>query len=181
MGMLAANAGALSTDRDQPIHIEADWAEADDVRRTTVYKGAVVITQGSLRITGDTSTMYYNDDQELTKMVTVGRPARFRQMPDGDTQYKRAKAKRMEFYADQDLIILLGDAHSWQGEKRLSGERIEFDTRASRVKAYSTPAKGTKKAGAGGKSRVRIVVPPKKACPGSDRKSRDCPPLPSKP
>ena len=154
----APAAHALSTDRDQPIHVEADWAEADDMRQTTVYKGAVVIVQGSLRINGDTVTLYYDENHKLIKAEIKGRPAQFRQRPDGQEKEQRAKANKMEYFADRDLIILLGNAHSWQGGQQVSADRIEFDTKNSRVKARSTSAGKPKSSK---KSRVRIVLPPK--------------------
>jgi lipopolysaccharide export system protein LptA len=60
---LSQEALALSTDRDEPINIEADRAEADNAKRITTYYGDVIITQGTLKITGDTVTIEY-DDQE---------------------------------------------------------------------------------------------------------------------
>ena len=35
---------ALSSDKDQPIEIEADHAELDDIQRVAVYQGDVVVT-----------------------------------------------------------------------------------------------------------------------------------------
>ncbi|MBT8419460.1 MAG: lipopolysaccharide transport periplasmic protein LptA [Gammaproteobacteria bacterium] len=158
--LLAPSTHALSTDRDQPIHVEADWAEADDARRTTVYKGAVVITQGSLRINGDTVTLYYDNDHKLIKAEIKGRPAQFRQRPDKKAKEQRAKANKMEYFADRDLIVLLGDAHSWQGKRRISADRIEFDTKKSRIRAQNSST--GKKTDTSKKPRVRIVVPAKK-------------------
>ena len=54
LGVAPIFAEALSTDREEPIVIEAAAAEADNQTRITVYRGDVVITQGTLRITGDT-------------------------------------------------------------------------------------------------------------------------------
>nr|VFJ93136.1 MAG: lipopolysaccharide transport protein LptA [Candidatus Kentron sp. H]VFJ94025.1 MAG: lipopolysaccharide transport protein LptA [Candidatus Kentron sp. H]VFK00694.1 MAG: lipopolysaccharide transport protein LptA [Candidatus Kentron sp. H] len=158
--LLAPVARALSTDRDQPIHVEADWAEADEIRRTTVYKGAVIITQGSLRINGETVTLYYDENHALIKAEIKGHPAQFRQRPDGQAKEQRAKAEKMEYFSDRDLIVLLGNAHSWQGKRRISADRIEFDTKNSRIKAQNMPVDG--KSGVSKKSRVRIVVPSKK-------------------
>ncbi|MDX1519199.1 MAG: LptA/OstA family protein, partial [Gammaproteobacteria bacterium] len=53
---------ALTTDKDQPIEIEADAAELDDRKNVTVYTGNVIVTQGSIRMTGEKMTVYYTDD-----------------------------------------------------------------------------------------------------------------------
>ena len=85
--MMMATSSAAPGDKDQPINIEADWAEADDARRITVYKGRVVVEQGTLRITGDVVTMYYDTSRELSKLVATGRPARFRQREDAGSDF----------------------------------------------------------------------------------------------
>nr|VFK44488.1 MAG: lipopolysaccharide export system protein LptA [Candidatus Kentron sp. TC]VFK50537.1 MAG: lipopolysaccharide export system protein LptA [Candidatus Kentron sp. TC]VFK63917.1 MAG: lipopolysaccharide export system protein LptA [Candidatus Kentron sp. TC] len=160
--ILFSHAHALSTDKDKPIHIEADWAEADDMRGTVVYRGEVIVTQGSIRIDGEMVTLHYDENDTLTKAEVEGRPAKFQQRPDGSREKQHAKASRMEYFATRDLIILLGNAHSWQGRRRISADRIEYDTKKNRVRAHSVGARGSKSRDGKSKSRVRIVVPSKK-------------------
>lgn len=156
---------ALSTDSEQPINIEADRAEADDIKRTTIYRGDVVITQGTLKITGETVTIYYDENGDLTKLVSVGNPARFHQLPDGEPDvpksYQKARAKRMEYYESKDFIVLLGDAVYDKGGDRVAAERIVYDSKRSRMKAESRPAtaaaESTEKP-----ERVKIKIEPKK-------------------
>ncbi len=168
----SAPALALSTDSDQPIHIEADRAEADDEKQVSIYRGDVVIVQGTLRITGDVVTIHYDDERQMSKMVAVGAPARFRQLPDGETEYQQARARRMEYYADDDLIILLGDAESWQGGDRIQAQRIVYDTRHGRVNADSqlppSMQAGTDEQAGAGKSRVQVTIVPRD-CPDEDK------------
>lgn len=167
----ATAAPALSTDREQPIHIEADSAEADDARGVTIYKGDVVITQGTLRITGDHVTIHYDDDNDFTKMITLGNPARFRQLPDGkedvEANYQRARASRMEYYKADDTIVLIGNAVYGQGGDQVAADRIEYDSRNSRMKARTMTASKDGGEAAGGepkkKQRVRITIQPKQS------------------
>ena len=165
--MLCAPASALSTDREEPIEIEADSAEADDLKGITIYRGDVIITQGTLRITGSQVTIHYSKGNDFEKMITLGKPARFRQLPDGkeneDRNYQRASASRMEYYKEKDLIVLLGNAVYGQGGDRVAADRIEYDSKNSRMKARTIAAKKDPKAeGKTEKSRVRIVIQPKK-------------------
>ena len=154
----------LSTDSEQPIDIEADQAEADDLRRVTVYRGDVIITQGTLRITGETVTIHYDQENELTKLVSDGKPAAFRQLPDGETEYRTAHANRLEYYATEDLIFLFGNAQYGKGSTKVNADKIVYDSLRSRMKAetiavpvseQSTQTKTTK-------PRVRIKIVPKK-------------------
>ena len=97
LGIASAGAQALSTDSEQPIVIEAQAAEADDRTKVTVYRGDVVIIQGTLRITGETVWIHYDSSNTITKAVSVGTPASFRQLPDGKEDYMTADAERMEY------------------------------------------------------------------------------------
>ncbi|NKC15934.1 MAG: lipopolysaccharide transport periplasmic protein LptA [Gammaproteobacteria bacterium] len=148
--LICAGAAALSSDRDQPINIEADWAEADDIRRVTVYKGRVVVVQGSIRITGDVVTMYYDQKRELTKLVATGRPARFKQKAD-QGELQRADAKRLEYLVGSDTMVLVGTANLAQGKSKVSADRIMYDTQNSQIKAESKKEERSR-------GRVRIVI-----------------------
>lgn len=155
----SGGAQALSTDRDQPVSIESDRAEADWRTRVAVYHGDVVITQGTLRITGDTIRIYINEDDEFVKLVSVGKPATMRQLPDDAAQYRTAQADRLEYHADRDLIVLLGSARYGQGSGRISAGRIEYDSRRGRLKASAGPSVSGPEQEEG--SRVRITIEPK--------------------
>ena len=161
--LFAAQATALSSDRDQPVSIEADRAEAGEHERVSVYHGNAVIVQGTLRITGDTIRIYLNVDDEFVKLVSLGNPASMRQLPDDSKQYHTAKAVRLEYFADYDLIVLLGHATYGQGTDRMSAARIVYDSHHGRLKAYSrSVAPGQGQSPEQEPSRVRITIKPKK-------------------
>ncbi|WP_351125661.1 LptA/OstA family protein, partial [Shewanella sp. T24-MNA-CIBAN-0130] len=50
----SVSAWALPNDSQQPIHISADDAQLDDKKGVATYTGGVIITQGSMKITGNT-------------------------------------------------------------------------------------------------------------------------------
>ena len=163
--LAASGAQARSSDREQPIVIEASAAEADNRAQVTVYRGDVIITQGTLRITGDTVWIHYDDANTITKAISVGKPAKFRQLPDDKEDYMTAHADRMEYHADRDVILLLGNARYGEGKDKITAQRIVYDSRRGRVKAGAQADGGetTKDADASGESdRVRITITPKK-------------------
>ena len=164
---IASNAvQALSTDRGEPIVIEAGAAEADNRSKVTVYRGDVIITQGTLQITGDTVWIHYNDANTITKAVSVGKPAKFRQLPDNKKDYMTADAERMEYHADQDLIFLLGNARYGEGKDKITAQRIVYDSRKGRIKAGANPdsvrSSGSENGETDTPDRVRITITPKK-------------------
>jgi len=135
----AGPASALSSDRQQEIMVEADSAELDESRNVSIYRGNVVVEQGSIRMTGDEMTVYNTKDEEIEKLILTGRPATYRQLPDSSTVYDEARATRMEYYEIRDLIILINNAVVSQERLRFSGDRIEYDTARSQVRAWSKP------------------------------------------
>ena len=165
LSLLPAAGSALTSDRDQPIKIVADRAEADDQSRTAIYRGDVVITQGTMRITGDTVWIYYDENKDITKLVSVGKPAHFRQLPDGKSDFETADANRMEYYTQRNLIYMNGDARYGQGNDSVRADRIVYDTHRSRMQAQSGGVAESKSGTTGSedeKSRVHITITPKK-------------------
>ena len=149
---LAGGAHALSSDKHQPLNIDADTVEIDDKTGVSVYRGNVNAVQGTLVLDADIVTIY-SPKRELDKVVAEGKPARYKQRPDNKDEDVRAKAQRMEYYADKEKLILLEDGHLWQGQDEFSGNRIEYDTKRDVVNASMSSS---------GKERVHIIIQPRK-------------------
>lgn len=160
----SAQVCALSTDKKQPIEVEADAGELDDVKNITIYTGNVIVIRGSIRMTGDKMTVYYDENDEIETLIMEGRPATYRQLPDDSQVYDEAEALRMEYYELRNMVILLREAQVRQERYSFSGERIEYDTDMSQVKAWSDINKGeqgTSDPGSKKQERVKIIIKPK--------------------
>ena len=158
-----ASVRALSTDKDQDIEILADSAELDDKKGTTIYRGNVIVTQGSIKMTGDKMTVHFDENDDIELVTLVGNPATYKQLPDNSEVYDEAEALRMEYYELKSLVVLIDKALVTQEGFSFSGKRIEYDTLNSRVKAKSQLKPGDKTgAGDESKERVRIIIKPKK-------------------
>ena len=101
---------ALESDKDQPIEIEADSGELDDIRNISIYRGNVITIQGTIYMTGDKMTVYYTDDDEMDYMIMEGRPATYKQLPDDSSVYDYAEALTMEYYELKEYVILKKEA-----------------------------------------------------------------------
>ena len=162
LGCLAAY--PLSTDKDQPIEVEADEAELDDLNDVSIYRGNVIVRQGSIHMTGDVMTVYSKGGDELDYLIIEGNPATYKQLPDNSMVHDQAKAMRMEYYELRNLVVLIRDAWVKQDTSTLVGERIEYNTELSRVKAWSRPGGGEAQAAPDTekKSRVKLIIKKKK-------------------
>ncbi len=151
MAFVATPVAALDSDRDQPIHIEADSVSIDDQKQISRYRGHVKLSQGSVRATGDEITLYSSDDGP-DRLIMVGNPATFRQRPEGKENDAHGNAARIEHDSDTELTVFMGQARFWMDQEEFAGDRIEYDARNDRVRA---------RGGSDGNGRVRIVIQPK--------------------
>lgn len=147
---LPAHLWALSTDKQQPMRIEADRVELDDTTGISTYRGNVKVTQGTLVLTGDLMTIN-SSNNEIQKVIVEGNPATYRQRPDNKDEDVHASSQRMEYYTEPERIILLKQAEVNQRGDQLRSERIEYDVVNDQVKA-GTDAPN---------ERVHIIIQPK--------------------
>ena len=150
-----------------PIKILADRMEGDEKRRVTIYRGDAVITQGTLKITGETVKIYFSSDDEFVKLVSEGsrrKPAHVHQLPDGKDEYQTAEAMKVEYFADQSLIVLSGRAVYGQGSDQIRADRIQYDALNGRMLANSNASRKTADGSTNGESsgRVSLIIKPKK-------------------
>lgn len=148
----ASGPQALTSDRKQPVTVEADQAELDDARGVTTYQGRVVVTQGSLRITGDRVLLHYDENRDVTRAEAFGNPATYEQTPDGEKAPVRAQALRMEYQVREGVIELQDEAEVLQAGDSLRGRRVTYDTVNNRVKATGS---------GNAEDRVRVILTPR--------------------
>ena len=76
---------SLPSDKDQPINIQSDRAEHStrESGEVTVYSGAVIMEQGSMRLEGDIVTIY-SKDRAVNKVISTGKPAYFEQQSEAN-------------------------------------------------------------------------------------------------
>ncbi|MBI5040196.1 MAG: lipopolysaccharide transport periplasmic protein LptA [Gammaproteobacteria bacterium] len=151
-GMAPGLVAALSTDRNQPMYVEADRADIDDKRGVSVYRGNVKITQGTLQLTAAELTVH-SKNGDIVKAIAVGQPATYRQRPDGKEKDVEAEALRMEYFAHAQKITLLDKAEVRQAGDTFRSDEIHYDIAKDVVNAGGS-------AGTPG-DRVRITIQPK--------------------
>ncbi len=155
---------ALSTDREQPIQIEADAAELDDASGITVYTGNVLVTQGTMRLWGNRLTILYNDDNTLKTATMLGKPAKFKQMPDNPEQGEiDGKGIKIDYLAVQDRLVMTEEAELTQNGKLFRAYNIEYDTKLSKMiarKASTGEATPSGKTADSNTGRIKVILPP---------------------
>lgn len=148
---------ALPDDSEQPIRIQANSARLDERRNTAVYTGNVIITQGSMRLTGNEVTLNTDADGAVSKIVSKGSPATYEQTPRADQSPVRSRGQTIEYMAENEQVVLIGQANLEQDGNRFQGEYISYDINSQVVNA------GRQGSGAsGGSDRIEITIQPRK-------------------
>ncbi|MDX1697191.1 MAG: lipopolysaccharide transport periplasmic protein LptA [Thiohalobacterales bacterium] len=150
LALATAPAWGLSSDREQPIQIEADRASLDEGEGISVYEGNVELRQGTLQLSGQRMTVYLKDKQ-VFKVELTGQPASYSQRFDGEDTDQRAEAGRIEYRTAEQRMILLQNARIWREQaEEFSSDRIVINLRDNTLNA----------GGEGPSGRVRIILQP---------------------
>lgn len=161
VSLACGNAIAERADRDKPVHLEAARVTVDDVKRTHVFEGNVVLTQGTLAIR--TARLVVTQDAEgFQKGVATGGEgglARFRQKREGKDEYIEGEAERIEYDSRGEKAEFFNRAFVKSGADEVRGHYISYDGRTEQYLVTSTPG-----ASPGSKEgRVTAVIQPKNA------------------
>ncbi|WP_153766617.1 lipopolysaccharide transport periplasmic protein LptA [Endozoicomonas sp. OPT23] len=143
---------ALPTDRNKPIEIESNTADIDNNKGVSVYKGDVVMTQGTTRITGDKVTVY-SINNEVNRIVAEGDKQRayYQEEQANKKGLLQAWGHTIDYGIKGDKVHLLKNAQLKQQGDTFKGERIDYDLKQQTVNAQGSKQKG----------RVQMVIQPK--------------------
>jgi len=143
---------ALESDPDQPIYIDSNSASYDDAKQVSIYTGNVIATQGSIRINADRLVIYLKNG-DVSKLVSTGNPAHFKQSPGKGKEDIKAQSLIGEYYPERAELVLKKKAKVTQGTNTYTSELIRYDSRRAIVRA------GEKSSDS---KRVRVILQPKK-------------------
>ena len=141
---------ALPEDRSQPIQLEASRGQIDQKTGVSTYEGNVVISQGSMRLTSDTATIYVKDGG-FQRMEATGKPVTLRYRPTADKPEIQGVSPRVEYDVVSAKVIMSGGARLTQGQDVFTGDRVEYDLKDDVVRAR----------GAGKQGRIQFTIQPR--------------------
>lgn len=149
---------AERSDRDKPVNIESDRMSADDAKKTAVFDGKVVLTQGTLVIRADRITVR-QDAEGFQFGIATGNLATFRQKREGFNEYVEGEAERIEYDGRADRVEFFNRARMRRdGGDDVNGNYISYDSRTE----YFTVLSAKDAPRGAPESRVRAVIMPKK-------------------
>ena len=154
----ATSAVAELADRSKPINLESDRMHVDDAKRTSVFEGKVVLTQGTLSIRAD-KIIVRQDKDGFQYGSASGSPVVFRQKREGAEGYIQGEAERIEYNNKLDRVEFFNHARLLrEPADEVRGNYISYD---ARTEFFSVHGGATPGAGADPGSRVRAVIQPR--------------------
>ncbi len=131
---------AATGDNKQPMVIESNHFLGDELHKTAVYTGAVLLNQGTLRMTGN--RLEVEETEKGWKKGTMSGKATFRQKRDPKTpnieEWIYAKADKIVYEESNGHVTLIGNAEVERRENGISkdrtqGAKIVYDSIRSRT------------------------------------------------
>ena len=147
---ICSSVSAIESDKNEPIYLESDSAKWDEESQKSTYRGNVIVTQGSMLLTGNL-LIVSSKNNEINKMVINGEKATYKQKTRNG-KIVNGVAKKIEYYVDSSKIIFLNDAVLTQSNNIVKSNKIIYLTNSENIIA------GDKK----GKSRVKMTLEPSK-------------------
>ncbi|GAA3973240.1 lipopolysaccharide transport periplasmic protein LptA [Allohahella marinimesophila] len=144
--MVSGSAAAfdMTLQSREPIRIQADSAELDELKGVATYNGDVVISQGRSLIEASRITVYTTGGRGISRLDAVGTPAHLKQYNAEEDTETNAYAKRIDYRRDQNQVALRGSARLEQDSSIFQGEEILYDTVSQVVNARSSDDKDKK-------------------------------------
>ncbi len=146
------NGWALSTDKDQPVSIEADSVDIDETKETAIYHGNVILVQGSINLNAN-KVIVYNFQSDNAHIVATGNQVSFTQKQDNSPDPIKGRANKAEYGINGARLELTGKASLIKGKNTFRNDKIIYDREKAVVKAGTS---------AEGKERVKITIGGKK-------------------
>lgn len=139
LGMLAATpALAKKSDRQQEMHVAASNFDGfQKPNSITTLTGNVVITQGTLKVTGKLAKVHFDADSQISRVIVTGSPAHLQQLDDNNNLIL-GDAATLDYDNINGIAVLSGNASITQkGRGDASGDKLTYNTETSQMTGES--------------------------------------------
>ncbi|WP_413699822.1 lipopolysaccharide transport periplasmic protein LptA [Psychromonas sp. KJ10-10] len=116
---------ALESDYDQLISVSSVSQHAKMKSNTTIFSQDVLLTQGTIKITGDKLTVIRGELPNQEIMIADGKVATFYQLQDDGKPFE-AEANQIHYDVAKGQITLSGNAQIKQLDSQINGSKITY-------------------------------------------------------
>jgi lipopolysaccharide export system protein LptA len=155
LALLPTFSSALESDREHPIRIQADAAIVDETNGSSVYKGNVIITQGTLEVTANEVEIFTAAGEVIQIIATTDKDsellAHYQQQINESMEMVVADAQKITYLIQEERLHLSGDARLKKVQDVFTGQLLSYDLARGIVTLNST----------GGSDRVNMTITPR--------------------
>jgi lipopolysaccharide export system protein LptA len=137
---------AKKDDRSKPMNVEhADsFSGTSAANSITTLTGHVVITQGTLKVTGDLAKIYFDADQNISRIVITGQPAHIQQLDDSGN-LMTGDAQTLDYDNIKGIAVLRTQAVVHQkGRGEAHGDKLTYNTQTAEMTGESNGSSGVR-------------------------------------
>ncbi|MEO6926564.1 MAG: lipopolysaccharide transport periplasmic protein LptA [Rhodanobacter sp.] len=103
----------------------------------TTLHGHVVLSQGTLKITGDQAKIHFDADQNVSRIEITGTPAHIQQLDDSGNLMTGDSA-RLDYDNNHGIAVLSGNAVvKQQGRGEAHGDKLTYNTETAQMSGSS--------------------------------------------
>ncbi|HJW81452.1 MAG TPA: lipopolysaccharide transport periplasmic protein LptA [Acidiferrobacterales bacterium] len=117
---------AADDDRQQPVQLRADRIDVDQKRGLSLYRGHVVFSQGTLRLTAARAEVQSRANAVET-VTAEGKPVTFRHRPEGLAEFIEGEASRAVYHAPTRRVDLYGNVQVQRGRDLFRSAVLHYD------------------------------------------------------
>lgn len=139
LGLLVSQpALARTSDRQQQMHVTAhNFDGFQKPNSVTTLTGSVVITQGTLKVTGSKAKVYFDGNSQISRVVVTGSPAHLQQRDDNDNLVL-GDANSLDYNNLKGIAVLTGNASvNQKGRGQARGDKLTYNTQTSQMTGES--------------------------------------------
>ena len=148
---LSPDALSLATDKQEKVTWEAagnSTMAVENGLRTLTLEDSVIVTQGSLRITGDRAVFEYAvDSNELNQITVYGSPVSYSQRLSNDGNNVAGTSKELRLYSDENtldsIVELIGDAAITSPDSTMNCAAITYLVDLDLIREAKGPCNGS--------------------------------------
>ncbi|MEO6969056.1 MAG: lipopolysaccharide transport periplasmic protein LptA [Rhodanobacteraceae bacterium] len=158
----------MQADRDQPVNVNANSFSGSQDSGKTVFTGAVKIDQGTLHADGDNANGYFDQNNQVQRVVLTGKPAHMQQKLD-DGSMVHGSADTIDYTVSENTVVLIGNANVVQEHKgEFHGAKLTYNTDSGQISGES-----------GGGGQVHLTLQPKPKSAAAKPKTTATQPAPA--
>ena len=126
---------ALPEDNAAPIDVKAQTVVIDESSGLSVYTGNAKVSKGSLMLSAE-AIQIFSAKNAVKKIIAKGNKeklAHYKQNQSNQPRFVEARALKITYFVNKQLVRLEGDAHLVQGFDSFSGEILYYDIKQDKM------------------------------------------------